>query len=80
MSYLPSDFEVEVLGPGEPVLAAAPCLELRPVKVFVQPTGAKDNTPSFCFKLTNPNTNVTFLAQISRTMLVDSLRRAGVDL
>ena len=65
-------FKTTVLEPGEPVLVVAPVTELRPVGVFILPTGAVGDKPSLCFRFALPGCPITFLAQFSAETLEEA--------
>lgn len=79
--HLLSDFEVVVLKPNEPMdFSKDPMMfgQLKPIKLFVLPNGAKDDTPSFGWLLVDSNGR-KFIAQITKTMLSEGLARAGMS-
>jgi hypothetical protein len=76
--HLASDFQVIVLPPGQSVQMDKLHVELRPDKLYVLPTGAKDDTPSFAFLAQVPTQNMCVVMQISRSMLAEGLMRAGL--
>lgn len=80
--HLTADFEVITLPPDQPMIGPEDkkLIEVRPTKLFIHPKGAKDDTPSFTWYMETVNPDFIVVAQITKTMLLEGLSRAGVKL
>lgn len=70
------DFEVIRLQPGQSVQAEASAGQLKPVRLWIFPHGATDNTPSYAWELVDIFGH-TYFAQITDNMLKDAIIAAG---
>lgn len=69
-------FEAIQLKPGQPVdFRNHPntIRQIKPIRLFILPTGRVDDTPSYTVEFIGNVPGVSFIAQISHKMLMDAL-------